>query len=99
MPEKEELTEGGWLFEASRTGLLCKLRLKSEGIRVSFFVDADKDDLSAASEIGADIVELHTGRFCDLPSGSARQIEYERIISARFAHDCELEVHAGRALV
>ena len=66
---------------------------------MSLFVDANEDDLVAASAIGADIVELHTGRFCDLPAGSARQNEYERIVSAaRFAHDCGLEVHAGHGL-
>ena len=53
----------------------------------------------AASAIGADIVELHTGQFCALPAGSARQNEYNRIVSAtRFAHDCGLEVHAGHGL-
>ena len=63
-------------------------RLKAEGVRVSLFVDADEDDLLAASAIGADIVELHTGQFCALPAGSARQNEYNRIVSAtRFAHD------------
>ena len=102
VPEKREelTTEGGLAVRSQQDRLAVQIgRLKSEGIRVSLFVDADKDDLSAASEMGADIVELHTGRFCDLPSGSARQIEYERIISAaRFAHDCELEVHAGHGL-
>ena len=66
---------------------------------MSLFVDADENDLLAASAIGADIVELHTGQFCDLPAGSARQNEHNRIVSAtRFAHDLGLEVHAGHGL-
>ena len=102
VPEKRDelTTEGGLAVRAQQDRLASQVnRLKAEGIRVSLFVDANEDDLSAASIIGADIVELHTGRFCDLPAGSARQREYERIVSAaRFANDCGLEVHAGHGL-
>ena len=102
VPEKRDelTTEGGLAVRAQQDRLAVQVgRLKAEGIRVSLFVDADKDDLSAARTIGADIVELHTGRFCDLPAGSARQHEYERIVSAaRFADACGLEVHAGHGL-
>ena len=102
VPEKRDelTTEGGLAVRAQQDRLAVQVgRLKAEGIRVSLFVDADKDDLSAARTIGADIVELHTGRFCNLPAGSARQHEYERIVSAaRFADACGLEVHAGHGL-
>ena len=102
VPEKRDelTTEGGLAVRAQQDRLAVQVgRLKAEGIRVSLFVDADKDDLSAARKIGADIVELHTGRFCDSLAGSARQHEYERIVSAaRFADACGLEVHAGHGL-
>ena len=102
VPEKraELTTEGGLAVRAQQDWLAVQVgRLKAEGIRVSLFVDADKDELSAARNIGADIVELHTGRFCDSPAGSARQHEYERIVSAaRYADACGLEVHAGHGL-
>ena len=102
VPEKRDelTTEGGLAVQAQQDRLAVQVgRLKAVGIRVSLFVDADEDDLTAARNIGADIVELHTGRFCDLPSGSARQHEYERIASAaRFANECGLEVHAGHGL-
>ena len=102
VPEKRDelTTEGGLAVRAQQDRLAVQVdRLKAEGIRVSLFVDANEDDLSAASSIGADIVELHTGRFCDLPAGPAREHEYERIVSAaRFANDCGLEVHAGHGL-
>ena len=102
VPEKRDelTTEGGLAVLDQQDRLSIQVgRLKAEGIRVSLFVDADEDDLLAASKIGADIVELHTGKFCDLPAGSARKYEYERIVSAaRFANDCGLEVHAGHGL-
>ena len=102
VPEKRDelTTEGGLAVRAQQDRLAVQVgRLKAEGIRVSLFVDANKDDLSAARTIGAAIVELHTGRFCELPAGTARQHEYERIVSAaRYADACGLEVHAGHGL-
>ena len=102
VPEKrEELTTEGGLAVACQKDRLSEQvdKLKAAGIRVSLFVDADTDDLSAAAQIGADIVELHTGRFCDLPAGAEREAEYNRIVSAaRFASTCGLEVHAGHGL-
>ena len=102
VPEKrEELTTEGGLAVARQKDRLSEQidKLKAAGIRVSLFVDAESEDLSAAAEIGADIVELHTGRYCDLPAGAEREAEYDRIISAaRFASTCGLEVHAGHGL-
>jgi pyridoxine 5-phosphate synthase len=102
VPEKREelTTEGGLAVRSQQDRLAAQIgRLKAKGIRVSLFVDADEDDLSTASAIGADIVELHTGQFCNLPAGHARQNEYHRIVSAaRFAFECGLEVHAGHGL-
>ena len=99
--KREELTTEGGLAVARQKDKLSKQidKLKAAGIRVSLFVDAESEDLSAAAEIGADIVELHTGRYCDLPAGAEREAEYDRIISAaRFASTCGLEVHAGHGL-
>ena len=102
VPEKREelTTEGGLAVVGQKDRLKGQIdKLKAAGIRVSLFVDADEDDLAAAAQIGADIVELHTGRFCDLPAGPERQHEYERIVSAAgFASSCGLEVHAGHGL-
>lgn len=102
VPEKraELTTEGGLAVARQKDRLSEQIdKLKAVGIRVSLFVDAESKDLSAAAEIGADIVELHTGRYCDLPAGGEREAEYDRIISAaRFASTCGLEVHAGHGL-
>ena len=62
-------------------------------------MDADEQELQAAANLGADIVELHTGRYCDSPAGEERQQEARRIAhGARFAHALGLEVHAGHGL-
>ena len=102
VPEKREelTTEGGLAVVSQKDRLAAQIaKLKANDIKVSLFVDADEADLQAASHIGADIVELHTGRFCDLPAGPDRQREYERLVSAAgYASTCGLEVHAGHGL-
>ena len=102
VPERrEELTTEGGLAVAGHEAKLAPMidQLKQAGIRVSLFVDADEQELQAAANLGADIVELHTGRYCDSPAGEERQQEARRIAhGARFAHALGLEVHAGHGL-
>ncbi|MGB1399547.1 MAG: pyridoxine 5'-phosphate synthase [Candidatus Puniceispirillaceae bacterium] len=102
VPERrEELTTEGGLAVAGQQARLSPLiqQLKGAGIRVSLFVDADEAELNAAAELGADIVELHTGRYCDSPAGSPRNQELERIAKgAQIADSAGLEVHAGHGL-
>ncbi|MGB1624970.1 MAG: pyridoxine 5'-phosphate synthase [Candidatus Puniceispirillaceae bacterium] len=102
VPERrEELTTEGGLAVAGQQARLSPLiqQLKAAGIRVSLFVDADEAELNAAAELGADIVELHTGRYCDSPAGSLRNQELERIAKgAQIAASAGLEVHAGHGL-
>ncbi len=102
VPERrEELTTEGGLAVAGHEAKLAPMidQLKQAGIRVSLFVDADEQELQAAANLGADIVELHTGRYCDSPAGEERQQEARRIAhGARFAHALCLEVHAGHGL-
>jgi len=102
VPERrEELTTEGGLAVAGQQARLSPLiqQLKGAGIRVSLFVDADEAELNAAAELGADIVELHTGRYCDSTAGSPRNQELERIAKgAQIAASAGLEVHAGHGL-
>ena len=102
VPEKrEELTTEGGLAVAGAEARLSPLidRLKQADIRVSLFVDADEKELQAAAALGADIVELHTGRYCDSPAGAERNQEAGRIAEgARVAASLGLEVHAGHGL-
>lgn len=73
-------------------------RLKDAGIRVSLFVDPDPKQLMAASKVGADIVELHTGTYCEA-DGAERQREAERIeAAAKLTIELGLECHAGHGL-
>lgn len=102
VPEKrEELTTEGGLAVAGYEARLSPLidRLKQAGIRVSLFVDADETELRASAAIGADIVELHTGRYCDAMNARLRDQELTRIMTgAKIAASLGLEVHAGHGL-
>ena len=69
MPEKrEERTTEGGLDAAGQHNHLKPMvaRLRDAGIRVSLFIEADPRQLEAAVALGAPVVELHTGRYCEL---------------------------------
>jgi len=97
VPEKRtEVTTEGGLDVAGQVEILRPVvaALKAAGIRVSLFVDPDPAQLRASAEIGADIVELHTGSYAEGHEG-----ELERLRSgATLAHSLGLEVHAGHGL-
>ncbi len=105
VPERrEELTTEGGLDVARDENRLARFiaPLREAGCRVSMFVAADRAQVEAASRIGAQVVELHTGAYCDAFAderhAQARD-ELERLRAmARFAHDLGLEVHAGHGL-
>jgi pyridoxine 5-phosphate synthase len=101
VPEKREerTTEGG----LDAKGGLEKLkpyvaRLSDAGIRVSLFIEADPTQLEAAKELGAPVIELHTGAYCE-ETGKDRDRELKRIIdAAAYAAQLGLECHAGHGL-
>ena len=101
VPEKrEERTTEGGLDAVGQHNHLKPLvaRLVDAGIRVSLFVEADPRQLDMAVTLGAPVVELHTGRYCEI-EGAERDAELARI--ARAASYCEkigLECHAGHGL-
>ena len=101
VPEKREevTTEGGLDIRGHQSRIQdIAGMLKSHGIRVSLFIEADPKQIETAAEIGADIIELHTGRYCD-ETGSARAEELFRIQQgAVIGHDLGLECHAGHGL-
>jgi len=73
-------------------------RLKDAGIRVSLFIEPSIRQLEAAVKLGAPLVELHTGRYCNL-SGEAREVELLRIVgAARHGHQIGLQINAGHGL-
>ncbi|MEL6375348.1 MAG: pyridoxine 5'-phosphate synthase, partial [Pseudomonadota bacterium] len=105
VPERREerTTEGGLDVSANPEGLRTAIAtLKDAGIRVSLFIEADARAIAFAAQAGADIVELHTGRYCDLlveGAGEDAQAVYRQLEGgAWLAHDAGLEVHAGHGL-
>jgi pyridoxine 5-phosphate synthase len=102
VPEKrEELTTEGGL---DVVGSLNKLQhacahLGERDIEVSLFIDPDKQQIDAAVQAGAPVIELHTGRYADASSKQQLHTELERIQqAASYAHSVGLQVNAGHGL-
>jgi pyridoxine 5-phosphate synthase len=101
VPERrsERTTEGGLDVAggADHLGLMIE-PLRSAGIRVSAFIEADPRQIEAAHRLGAHVVELHCGKYCDT-EGDEQAAELERIKrGAELAAELGLEVHAGHGL-
>jgi pyridoxine 5-phosphate synthase len=101
VPEKrEEVTTEGGLdvighFEAVKA---ATAQLKNAGIRVSLFIDPEEKQIQAAKDVGATVVELHTGRYADL-DGDQQMQELERIRkAAQFGKSIGLRINAGHGL-
>lgn len=101
VPEKREerTTEGGLdVIGGFKTLEPVIAKLRDACIRVSLFVEPDIRQLETAAKLKADIVELHTGRYCDTV-GIAQEAELKRIIEAAASADAlGLECHAGHGL-
>ncbi len=102
VPEKRQeiTTEGGLdvvTLEASIKDAVS--RLHDAGIPVSLFVDPERDQIEASKRVGADCIEIHTGRYADAESPEVQDKEFEQIAEmARFASDLGVRVHAGHGL-
>ncbi len=101
VPEKrEERTTEGGLDAAGQHNHLKPMvaKLRDAGIRVSLFIEADPRQLEAAVTLGAPVVELHTGRYCEL-EGAAQQAELARLQKgAALCARLGLECHMGHGL-
>ena len=101
VPEKREelTTEGGLDAVGGRDHLQRYVaELSKAGIRVSLFVDPEPAQLDAAVALGAPVVELHTGRYCEVEAAE-QDAELERItLAAAHAEAVGLECHAGHGL-
>ena len=103
VPEKREeiTTEGGIDLRSNHNILVPKIeKIKKNNIRVSLFIDASMDQIKMAKEIGADIVELHTGEFCrKINYNEDASSELERIREAAdFSNSIGLELHLGHGI-
>jgi pyridoxine 5-phosphate synthase len=101
VPEKrtEVTTEGGLDVLSQRATITqaCK-QLADAGIRVSLFIDPDLKQVTAAREVGAPVIELHTGAYAER-SGAEQARELTRIVDAtRHAASLGLVVNAGHGL-
>ncbi|MEL6203959.1 MAG: pyridoxine 5'-phosphate synthase [Pseudomonadota bacterium] len=105
VPERREerTTEGGLEVAQDENRLAHFIApLRDAGCRVSIFIAADQRQIEAAHRIGAAVVELHTGAYCDAHAEGhydERDAELERLRQmSTFAHGLGLEVHAGHGL-
>jgi len=105
VPERREerTTEGGLDVAGQHEALAPAVaRLREAGIRVSMFIAAEPRQIQAALAIGAPVIEIHTGAWCDALADkrmSTAQAEWERIRhGAQLARRLGLEVHAGHGL-
>ena len=105
VPERrqERTTEGGLDVVGQRDAIATAVaKLREGGIRVSLFIAADPAQIEAAVALGAPVIEIHTGAWCDALADErmeAAEAEWLRIREgARLARRLGLEVHAGHGL-
>jgi len=102
VPEKryEITTEGGLDVVTHFAQVQAAVRqLQAEGIRVSLFIDPDPAQIQAAAEVGAPVIELHTGRYAEAHDEREQQIELERVkLAVDEGIRRGLQVNAGHGL-
>ena len=96
----EVTTEGGLDVVKNFAQVQAAVKqLQAEGIRVSLFIDSDEAQIQAATEAGATVIEIHTGRYADAVDAQARQFELERVQQGViFGIQRGLRVNAGHGL-
>ncbi len=102
VPEKRrEITTEGGLSVTTQTKALSEVVKKfvDEGIHVSLFIDPDKEQISASREVGAQSVELHTGKYANVRCDKGRDELLEELVEGvRIAQSLGLGVNAGHCL-
>jgi pyridoxine 5-phosphate synthase len=102
VPERrQELTTEGGLDVVSQKGRLKRIvaRLHDGGLPVSLFVEPDAEQIRASKAIGAEWIELHTGRYANAQSEQQIEAEFQALAqAARLAAKLKLRVHAGHGL-
>ncbi len=102
VPEKREeiTTEGGLNISAAKDRISDAIdAIKEAGVKVSVFVEPQPENVDLALEIGADMIEIHTGRYANIKELGEKVIEVEKIrLVARLAKELEIGVNAGHGL-
>lgn len=96
----ELTTEGGLDVNLLKTGLKQKIALLQQvGISVSLFIEADMEQIKASHRVGADMVEIHTGTYCEMRTEKERQEQLRRIeLAGTAARKLGMRVSAGHGL-
>jgi pyridoxine 5-phosphate synthase len=101
VPEKrEERTTEGGIDAARQQQRLAPFvkQLSAAGVRVSLFIEADREQLDAAVALGAPVVELHTGAYCNAGDLQREEILQALRPAASYGAASGLEIHAGHGL-
>ncbi len=102
VPEKREelTTEGGLDIITHKDNIKeAVATLKNNGIDVCIFIDPDLDQIQTAHRIDADMIEIHTGAFCDAITESRKKAEFSRIVDAvKIGSKLKLGVNAGHGI-
>ncbi|MCF8067343.1 MAG: pyridoxine 5'-phosphate synthase [Desulfobacterales bacterium] len=102
VPEKREelTTEGGLDLIVHKDSIAETIStLQGNGIPVSIFIDPDPDQIKVAHQINADMIEIHTGAYCDASSEKKRTKAFSNIVdAAKLGHKLKLGVNAGHGL-
>jgi pyridoxine 5-phosphate synthase len=102
VPEKrEELTTEGGLDVVKFFSPLKKIiqRLHKGEIPVSLFIDPQKDQIKASEDVGAEVIEIHTGHYCDAKTAALEDVELKKILDAvAEASHRNLQIAAGHGL-
>lgn len=102
VPESREeiTTEGGLdLIVQSKSIVETIGALQNNGIPVSIFIDPEPEQIKLAHQAGADMIEIHTGVFCEATSAAKRDLAFAKIVdAAKLASKLKLGVNAGHGL-
>ncbi|MBF0231678.1 MAG: pyridoxine 5'-phosphate synthase [Desulfamplus sp.] len=102
VPEKREelTTEGGLdIITHFNTVKESVKHLQNGGIKVSIFIDPDLDQIKTAHKMDADMIEIHTGAFCDATTEIEKEKQFAKIVdAAKIASKLKLGVNAGHGL-
>ena len=102
VPEKREelTTEGGLDIITHKNNIKDAVAtLKNNGIDVCIFIDPDLDQIKTAHRIDADMIEIHTGAFCDATSEHKKTAEFSRIVdAAKIGNKLKLGVNVGHGI-
>lgn len=103
VPEsREELTtEGGLDMNAVYQDFEQRVfpRIRETNIKISLFIDPNKEDIEKAHQLGSDLIELHTGTYANAETKEAREHELQRLQKgSELAHSMGMKVNAGHGL-